>query len=392
MTPIRTFFAAVLLTTLAFAATAAGPSAVNLPNPSAPGSLQPNWSVTPDGNALLSWIEPAKNGLFTLRYAVRTGGNWSAPHTIAGERHFFRHPAEVPEVAQLSNGHWLAHWVEMPMESSDAEFIYVSSSTDGMTWSAPVMANKDRSPVQHGLVSMAGNPAGDASLFWLETPKGEDGPGYLIRTTLNAAGKPEKEDILDKDICSCCPTAVAKTSRGLLVAYRDHTPEDVRDIAVIRYENGKWTPSKIVHDDKWVLNACPTNAAAVAANGDRVALAWYTGADDNPRVELVFSSDAGTTFTKPIVVSTGHAYGYTSVALSDDGGATVSWLEQGKENAARVLARHVTAAGMPGPVVEAAQGGRMALGYPRVVHAGKDTFIAWCNPKSGSPLVTAQLK
>jgi len=131
-----------------------------------------------------------------------------------------------------------------------------------------------------------------------------------------------KEESLDKDVCSCCPTAVVKTARGLVVAYRDYTPEDIRDIAVIRLENDRWTPSKIVNPDKWKINACPINAASVSAKGDRVAIAWFTGAQNMPRVQMVFSSDGGSTFSKPLLVSTGHAFGYTSVALEEAGGAT----------------------------------------------------------------------
>jgi hypothetical protein len=70
--------------------------------------------------------------------------------------------------------------------------VYVSSSTDGV--------------------------------HWLETPQGEDGPGYLMRTIVNSAGAEIREERLDPDVCSCCPTAVAKTAKGLAVAYCTHTP------------------------------------------------------------------------------------------------------------------------------------------------------------------------
>jgi hypothetical protein len=54
--------------------------------------------------------------------------------TIAANRHFFHHPAEMPEVLALPGGHWFAHWVESPGGDSDAEYVYVSSSTDGSHW------------------------------------------------------------------------------------------------------------------------------------------------------------------------------------------------------------------------------------------------------------------
>jgi hypothetical protein len=336
---------------------------------------------------VFSWIEP-QGSAFSLRYAVRRAGAWSPAITIAANRHFFHHPAEMPEVIALAGGHWFAHWVESPGGDSDAEYVYVSSSTDGSHWTMPLQAHKDHSPVLHGLASMIANPDGGASIFWLEALKGEDAPVALKRTIVDPAGKEVREEQIQPDVCGCCPTAVAQSSKGLLLAFRAHTKEDIRDIAVTRLENGKWTTPKIVNADNWEINACPTNAAAVAANGDHAAVAWFTGAQDMPRVSIAFSNDSGSSFGKAVTLSTGHAFGYTAMALDEDGSAIVSWLEQSPEGA-KVLVRHVTAAGAPGPVLEVAKGGRMALGYPKLFHHGSETVIAWCSAKK---IETASLR
>src|SRR5690349_6651505 len=123
-----------LITGLALAQT---PKAEPVPNPTAAGSSQVNWSVTQDGSPLLSWVEPAKDGSFALRYAVRKGTDWSAARTIAANRKFFHHPAEMPHVTALKDGTLIAEWIEQPSASSEAEFLYVSASADGAKWSAP---------------------------------------------------------------------------------------------------------------------------------------------------------------------------------------------------------------------------------------------------------------
>jgi hypothetical protein len=362
------------------------PAAVS--NPSVAGSIQPNWGVTADGSTLLSWVEAAKEGGYALRYAVRKGSAWSEARTIATGRRFWRHPAEVPEIISLGDGTLMAHWVENGKDSTDAEFIYVSTSHDGVHWSAPLMAHHDRSPVQHGLASMVASGPQEASIFWLQALKGEDGPVSLMRTIVDAGGKEIKEEQLDADVCSCCPTSVVKTAKGLLVAYRGHTPKDIRDIAVIRFENGKWSPSKILNPDKWEINACPVNAASAAAKDNRVAISWYTEANDMPRVQVAFSSDAGTTFSKPTVVSTKDTQGYASTAMNDDGSAFVSWLEEG-EKSASVMVRLVSPSGVAGPVAKVAEGSRQGLGYPKLSRSGGETWIAW-GDKAGPK--TAQLK
>ena len=362
-----------------------------LTNPAGAGSLQPNWSPLPDGGAILSWVEPSKAGSLSLRYAVRHGANWSEPRTIAAARHFFRHPAELPEVMQLSEHQWLAHWVETPKEESEAEYVYTSASTDGVHWTMPTMAHRDRAPVEHGLASMVASGPAETSLFWLKAGHDEDAPTALMRTIVDASGKELREERLVPDVCACCPTAVAKTAKGLLLAYRGHTRQDIRDISVLRFESGRWSPPDNLYADNWHINACPTNAASVAAAGNRVAIAWFTSAQDSPKTEVAFSTDSGSTFTKPVIVSTGNSFGYTSVVL-DDAGAVVSWLEQGASGgAARVLVRKISFTGARGPVLQVAEGGRMGLGYPRLLHSlhSGDTFITWGDPKQ---LQTARLK
>jgi hypothetical protein len=351
-------------------------------NPAGPGSSQANLSVTQDGSTLLSWVEKDE-----LRYAIRKGAQWSEPRVIAAHRNFFHHPAELPEVMTLPGGTFLAHWIETPKTESETEFIFVSSSRDGVKWTPPVMAHHDRSEVQHGLASMAASGDKEASIFWLYAAKGPDKPTSLMRTVINADGTEVKEEMLAADVCECCPTAVARTSSGLLVAYRGHTKDDIRDIAVTRFVSGRWTSPKIVYPDKWQIDACPVNAASVAAKGDKVAISWYTASGDKPRVELAFSGDAGATFTKAAVISTGQAYGYTSIANDDSGGAFVSWLEHGGDGAV-VLARHVSADGVPGPVTQVAAGTRKNLGYPRVLRVGTETWIAW---NTDSKIQTAKL-
>jgi len=356
-------------------------------NPSATGSIQPNWAVTSDGSVLLSWVEPSKDS-YNLRYAVRKGNAWSEARTIATNRRFFRHPAEVPEMISLADGTLMAHWVENSKTSSDTEFIYVSTSKDGVHWTEPIVAHHDRGEVQHGLASMIASGPKEASILWLQALQGEDGPASLMRTIVGPDGKEIREESLDSDVCTCCPTSVVKTGKGLLVAYRDHTPQDIRDIAVVRFENGKWTPTKNVYPDKWKINACPTNAASAAAKDDHVAIAWYTGSP-TPRVEIVFSADGGNTFTRPTVLSNGKAFGYASTILTGDGGALVSWIEEGSSTS-QVMVRPVSGAGVAGSVVKIAEGSRSSLGYPKLLNAGTETWIAWGDSKSA--VKTARLK
>jgi hypothetical protein len=48
-----------------------------------------------------------------------------------------------------------------------------------------------------------------------------------------------------------------------VVAYRAHTKDNIRDIAVTRIENGHWSPGKIVHADNSWLEQDPAGARMV---------------------------------------------------------------------------------------------------------------------------------
>ncbi len=63
------------------------------------------------------------------------------------------------------------------------------------------------------------------------------------------------------------------TARGPVVAYRDRSVDEVRDIAVVRRVNGTWTTPAVVHDDHWQIAACPVNGPALASRGDTVVIA-----------------------------------------------------------------------------------------------------------------------
>jgi hypothetical protein len=50
---------------------------------------------------------------------------------------------------------------------------------------------------------------------------------------------------------------------------------EVRDIAVARYESGRWSEPVYPGAEGWRIEGCPVNGPALAADRDRVALAWF---------------------------------------------------------------------------------------------------------------------
>jgi len=126
----------------------------------------------------------------------------------------------------------------------------------------------------------------------------EDAPASESMTlryaAIDAEGKLSDEAQLDERVCECCQTSAAMTSEGPIAVYRDRSQTEVRDIYFVKKQsNSAWSGPTAVHTDNWQINACPVNGPSIAADGRRVAVAWFTGANDAPRVKVAFSSDAG---------------------------------------------------------------------------------------------------
>jgi hypothetical protein len=198
---------------------------------------------------------------------------------------------------------------------------------------------------------------------------------------VRADGTAGTETLVDGRTCDCCQTDAALTSRGVVVVYRDRSAQDVRDIYVTRRTEGGWTEGIPVHRDGWVISGCPVNGPAVDASGDRVAVAWFTGAGDRPRVYVAFSEDAGASFGDPVRVDGGDPSGRVDLSLLPDGRAAVSWLERRGPEGAELRLASVGPGGREGPpVVVAPSSAARASGFPRMVRApwnGSEVVLAW---------------
>ena len=49
---------------------------------------------------------------------------------------------------------------------------------------------------------------------------------------------------------------------GPVAVYRDRSPEEIRDISVVRLVDGVWTEPAPVHADNWMIEGCPVNGPA----------------------------------------------------------------------------------------------------------------------------------
>jgi hypothetical protein len=353
---------------------------------------------------LLSWLEH-RDTTATLKFAERlstrpeggesANGQWSPARTVASSDNWFVSWADVPTVIRMSDGTLVATAYPATDASIEAYDLQLSYSRDeGKTWARPIAPHHDGTTTQHGFATLF-ELAGGLGLVWLDGRDQElnkadpDGGSMgLYYASFDRAWKQTAEDVVNTRVCECCQTTVAVTDEGPVVAFRDRSPREIRDINVTRLADGKWTQPRPLHVDGWQIEACPVNGPSLSARGRSVAAAWFAVTDDEGHAFAAFSQDAGRTWGEPIRLDDEVSLGHVDIEMLDDGSAVASWVEFTNQRA-QLRIRQVKASGARStPAVIAGTGDGYLSGYPRLARQGGELVLAWT--ESSQDGVTSQ--
>lgn len=291
-----------------------------------------------DGVAWLTWLE--RDGPTTLlRFATLDAGarSWSTAQTIASGADWFVNSADFPALTVGPAGRATAVWyvnnLPAPETGSAAHAhhrpgyrAFASQTTDGgKTWSAGTALTRESDSVE--FVSLATLADGRVLAAWLDGRAKKSG-GKAQQLFSRIVGDSASDTLIDGSACDCCQTALTAFPDGTaLLSYRGRTRDEVRDVRVTRLRGGRWDESRPVHQDGWKIAGCPVNGPQLASDGGRVAAAWFTAADNNPRVIAALSPDAGDRFLMPVRISDAKASGRVATVLLHDGAILVTWVD-----------------------------------------------------------------
>lgn len=332
-----------------------------------------------DGKLYLSWVEQ-DSSISTLLFSTLIDDQWSSPETIATGNDWFVNWADYPMIAIDSAGNMIAHYLA---KSSAGTYSYnvnvVTKPRDSTNWSAPIIPHNDGTPTEHGFVSLLPNNDGSFTLAWLDGRNtggdhgGHSGSMTLRSAIIDLAGNLTNEFELDNRVCDCCQTTASMTKKGPMVAYRDRSIDEVRDMAFVLFDENEWSESSMVATDLWEIEGCPVNGPRMDSFGESTAIAWFTGALNRPLIKVAFMDEDQ--FREPIILDANNPIGRVDLEMIDDETAIVSWVTGGQDS--NLVFRKVKKSGeLSPPIVVTSSASDRASGFPQIEVAQDVLYFA----------------
>jgi hypothetical protein len=334
----------------------------------------------------MSWIEK-KDTVSILKYAVFSNDQWNDPVEIISGSDWFVNWADFPSIAE-NKGSILTSYLQKSATGTytyDIKLNLFSKRTN--SWKKNFILHDDGTKSEHGFVSIL--PWNDDRFFvaWLDgrnTIENHNSlkmgnKGMTIRGAfVNSDGLIIDDTELDPLTCDCCQTDAAITNEGIILAYRDRSINEIRDISIVRFhsKNG-WSDPQIVGDDNWKIAGCPVNGPSIDAYGNNIVIAWFTAVNENPSVKVAFSDDGGKSFGSPWRVDKGNAIGRVDVEIIDGDNALIVWMEP-KNDDTLIQLMQVSSDGTVGlPITIAKTHADRASGFPQLEIVGKEAYVVW---------------
>lgn len=377
-------------------------------SPSGDNAALPRLFTDNTGTVFMSWVE-SRNDTSSLYYSSLVNEKWTEPVMISESDSWFVNWADYPSIIGRDGKIVAAHWLKKAEGGTYAYNVEIASAKDD--WMNPVTPHRDNTATEHGFVSMV--PATDSTFLsiWLDgrntsNQGGHDehnsGSNLASAMTLRSAILDMDLNILeefeiDNSVCDCCGTAAVKTENGFITAYRNRTEGEIRDIYIARYMDGKWISTLPISNDNWEIAACPVNGPAIDSNGNMVAVAWYTGANETEKVKLSISSNEGESFGDPILIDHGNPLGRVDVEILENGNILISWLERNMDDRSKAnfMGKLIS---QEGTIINEFTLSEMSSsrksGFPQISSYGNRILAAWTDlsEKSTTAVKTAILE
>lgn len=247
----------------------------------------------------------------------------TTPHAESMNKVAWKSDGTIVSVFEKKHPHKANQWA--------GSIMYSTSVDEGTTWTPPTPIHTDTSSqYSRSFFDVATLPNGEVGVIWLD---GRHGKGHMSGSTLYLSHTTDSHKfITEREIirgtCECCRTVLHVSDEGIVnVLFRNIFDESIRDMALLRSnDNGKTFPNEAihVHDDNWVIDACPHTGPTMGTNNGVSSIAWVTGG--STKGLLYTTIDSTDVIQKPILISsTGKN---PQVDVSETGITGLVWVEQ----------------------------------------------------------------
>jgi len=331
----------------------------------------------------LSWVEK-KDTVSFQNYSIFEDGSWSDAQSVVSGSDWFVNWADFPAIAE-SNGNILTSYLQKSATGTytyDVKLNLFNASTN--SWKKNFILHNDGTQSEHGFVSIRPYSGNSFLIVWLDgrdTVGKDHGGGQM---TLRGAivfedGTIDYDTLLDDRVCDCCQTSVTIGPEDeIIVAYRDRSDDEIRDISVVRWEKETgWSKPMTIGNDNWKIAGCPVNGPSIDSKDTNVGLAWFSAVNGEGKVQVAFSTDSGISFGKPIRIDAGSATGRVDIQMISKTEAAVLWMEpKGDDELIQIVKVNVN--GSKGKAITVSKtSAERASGFPQLELMGNDLYIAW---------------
>lgn len=237
------------------------------------------------------WAVNKEGGRVVARQSKDLGRTWSPPRPVSPEGEPVAADGEArPKIAAGRGGELYVSWTRPLSKPYTGEIRFSRSLDGGNTFSAPITVHADRQEITHRFDALAVGRDGRVLVAWvdkrdLEAAKAAQaeyrGAAIYYAVSDDRGASFAGDSRLADHSCECCRIALQPESDGgFLVLWRHVFAPDIRDHALARVDaRGRAGTLRRATFDDWHLDACPHHGPSLAADGrGRLHAVWFTQA------------------------------------------------------------------------------------------------------------------
>ena len=344
--------------------------------PTNKNSLAPN--LCSFGNHfVLSWIERNTDGEARLQMATWNGSEFDEIRLIAKSKGMFANWADIPSLVEAPSGDLYAHWLNRIGNETYAYGIQIERSIDhGKSWQSLGWLHNDTSATEHGFVSLIPENR-HVRAFWLDGRQMKKPTGkMMLRTAILDGNEINSENMLDDDVCTCCPTGAIQLPGGSAVVYRDRLPQEIRDISLVHLKNDAWSKPSRIQKDNWVMPGCPVNGPSIATNGNIIAVSRFTVIKNKAKIILRLFKDGQAESGKEIILDENIPVGRCTTVCSKDAVYNI-WIGVDKKQTVLRMAEVSLSGKIKRKITLVPIDKDRSSGMPRAIFSNNYLWVSW---------------